>query len=383
MRGRRRSFRGRAVRGTHDDRPRPAGRRRRDVRSEHRDEDRRVDRIELREERVDLSGERRDLVVAGSIGHVRVVAPIPVVSDVHELYFEESGNPVGMPVVFLHGGPGGGTTPEQRRFFDPAAYHIVLFDQRGCGRSHPLACLEQNTTWDLVDDIDRLRAHLDIKRWVVFGGSCGSTPALAYSERYPESVRALVLRGIFLLRPSEIRWSYQEGASNLFRDAWEEFIAPIERDARDDLVLAYRSRLLAEDPGVRLEAARAWCVWEARTSRLLPDPTLVELNSDPRVAEALARIECHYFTHGGFLAVPDQLLEEVGRIRHIPARIVQGRYDVVCPMTSAWDLHRRWPEAGFEIVPDAGHTATEPGTTDRLIEATDHFRDTLSPSTND
>ncbi len=301
------------------------------------------------------------------IGHLRV-------SPIHEIYWEESGSPDGTPAVFVHGGPGGGTSADDRRFFDPAAYRIVLFDQRGSGRSTPHASLEENTTWDLVADMERLRESLGIGRWVVFGGSWGSTLALAYAEHHPHRVRALVLRGIFLLRPHEIRWFYQEGASFLFPDAWEDFLAPIPPAERDDLVAAYHRRLTGDDPAALGEAARAWSTWEARTSKLRPDPKLVERYAGEATADAFARIECHYFVNRGFFSTPHELLDGVDRIRHIPARIVQGRYDVVCPMTSAWDLHRRWPEAGLEVVPDAGHSATETGTIDRLVSATDEFR---------
>ncbi len=297
------------------------------------------------------------------------------VSALHELYYEESGEPAGTPAVFLHGGPGGGTIPDHRRFFDPAAYRIVLFDQRGAGRSRPHASLEENTTWDLVADIERLREHLGIQRWVVFGGSWGSTLALAYAERHPERVRALVLRGIFLLRPHEIRWFYQEGASFLFPDAWEAYLAPIPSTERGDLLAAYHRRLTSRHRTTRLRAARAWSVWEASTSRLLQDPGMMDAFAADPLAEAMARIECHYFVNGGFFETPDQLLGGVDRLRAIPAVIVQGRYDLVCPVTTAWDLHRRWPEAEFQIVPDAGHAASEPGTVDRLVSATDRFRD--------
>ncbi len=296
-------------------------------------------------------------------------------SALHELYYEESGEPAGTPAVFLHGGPGGGTIPDHRRFFDPAAYRIVLFDQRGAGRSRPHASLEENTTWDLVADIERLREHLGIQRWVVFGGSWGSTLALAYAERHPERVRALVLRGIFLLRPHEIRWFYQEGASFLFPDAWEAYLAPIPSTERGDLLAAYHRRLTSRHRTTRLRAARAWSVWEASTSRLLQDPGMMDAFAADPLAEAMARIECHYFVNGGFFETPDQLLGGVDRLRAIPAVIVQGRYDLVCPVTTAWDLHRRWPEAEFQIVPDAGHAASEPGTVDRLVSATDRFRD--------
>jgi proline iminopeptidase len=296
------------------------------------------------------------------------------VSDRHEIYHEECGAPDGTPVVFVHGGPGGGASEDDRRFFDPASYRIILFDQRGAGRSRPHASLDQNTTWDLVADMERLREHLGVERWVIFGGSWGSTLALAYAESHPERVRALVLRGIFLLRPHEIRWFYQEGASFLFPDAWEDYVAPIPRGERGDLVAAYHRRLTGDDRALRAVAARAWSRWEATTSKLRPDARLVERFSEDATADAFARIECHYFVNGGFFATPDQLLDGVDRIRHIPAAIVQGRYDVVCPMTTAWDLHRRWPEAAFEVVADAGHSATEPGTIDRLVEATDRFR---------
>ncbi len=293
----------------------------------------------------------------------------------HELHVEESGSPDGTPVVFVHGGPGGGTSPDQRRFFDPAAYRIVLFDQRGCGRSTPHASLEANTTWDLVADIERIRLALGLERWVVFGGSWGSTLALAYAQTHPERVAALVLRGIFLLRPHEIRWFYQEGASFLFPDAWAAYLAPIPPAERGDLVAAYHRRLTSEDAAARLPAARAWSVWEATTSRLLPDAVSIAEAAGNTEAEALARIECHYFVNAGFLSSPDQLLRGIDRIRAIPAVIVQGRYDVVCPMTTAWDLHEAWPEADFEVVADAGHSAFEPGNIDRLVAATDRFRD--------
>ncbi|MCU0506290.1 MAG: prolyl aminopeptidase [Chloroflexi bacterium] len=296
------------------------------------------------------------------------------VSDIHEVYWEESGSPDGTPVVFVHGGPGGGTSPDQRRFFDPAAYRIVLFDQRGCGKSTPASCLEENTTWDLVADMERIREHLGIDRWVVFGGSWGSTLALAYAETHPDRVRALVLRGIFLLRPKELRWYYQEGASFVYPDAWESFVAPIPEDERDDLVGAFHRRLMGDDPASRRAAAKAWSVWEASTSFLLPSEEHVSSFEEDAFADAFARIENHYFVNGGFFDHPDQLLDEVDRVRHIPAVIVQGRYDMPCPVTTAWELHRRWPEADFHIVPDAGHAAMEPGTRSLLVEACDRFR---------
>lgn len=297
------------------------------------------------------------------------------VSDLHEIHVEESGNPGGTPVVFVHGGPGGGTEPWQRRFFDPARYRIVLFDQRGCGRSTPHAELRENTTWDLVADMERIREHLGIDRWVVFGGSWGSTLSLAYAETHPQRVRALVLRGVFMLRPEEIRWFYQEGCSWIYPDAWEHFLKPIPEAERGDMVNAYHRRLTSDDPAVRSEAARAWSIWEGSTSKLLPNTDLVGNFGDAHFAEAFARIECHYFVNGGFFERPDQLLAHVDRIRHIPAVIVQGRYDVVCPIKSAWDLHRAWPEATLQIVADAGHAASEAGIVQKLVEATDRFAD--------
>jgi proline iminopeptidase len=296
------------------------------------------------------------------------------VSDVHELYFEESGNPQGRPAVFLHGGPGGGTEPKYRRFFDPQAYRIVLFDQRGCGKSTPHASLVDNTTWHLVADIETLRGHLGIESWVVFGGSWGSTLALAYAETHPQRVQALVLRGIFLLRKQEIDWFYQRGASVLFADAWEGYLAPIPEAERGDLLRAYHRRLTSDDPAVRQEAARAWSVWEGSTSCLFPNAELIAKTGGDEFSLAFARIECHYFVNRGFFGRDAQLLEDVGRIRRIPGVIVQGRYDVVCPMESAWALHRAWPEAELHLVRDAGHSALEPGIVHELVQATDRFR---------
>jgi proline iminopeptidase len=296
------------------------------------------------------------------------------VSPLHEVYFEESGNPKGKPVIFVHGGPGGGTDPKQRRFFDPAAYRIVLFDQRGCGKSTPHACVEENTTWHLVEDMETLRRHLGIERWQVFGGSWGSTLALAYAQKHPERVTELVLRGIFLLRKQEIHWFYQHGASVLFPDAWEDFLAPIPPEERGNLLQAYHRRLMGEDARVRQEAARAWSVWEARTSYLLPNAATISHFGEDEFSLAFARIETHYFVNGAFLRSDSQLLEDVPRIRHIPGVIVQGRYDIPCPVESAWALHKAWPEAELKIIPDAGHAAAEPGITAALVEATDRFR---------
>jgi proline iminopeptidase len=296
------------------------------------------------------------------------------VSPLHTIYYEVCGHPAGTPVVFLHGGPGGGIAPDHRRFFDPAAYRIVLFDQRGAGRSTPHATLEENTTWDLVADIERLRAHLGIERWVVFGGSWGSTLALAYAETHPGRVRALVLRGIFLCRAWEIHWFYQEGASAIFPDRFADYLAPIPEAERGDLLHAYYRRLTSADEAVRLEAARAWSGWEGGTVRLIPDAALVAQFESPHKALALARIECHYFVNRIFFDADDWLLEHVAAIRRIPGVIVQGRYDVVCPTRSAWDLSRAWPEADLVVVPDAGHHALEPGIAAALVSATDRFR---------
>ena len=297
------------------------------------------------------------------------------VSDLHTLYFEQVGNPNGKPIVFLHGGPGGGCEPFYRRYFDPQKWRVVLFDQRGCGRSTPHAELRENTTWDLVDDIEKLRSHLGINSWTVFGGSWGSTLALAYSQTHPDRCTGLILRGIFLLRSKELRWFYQEGASYLFPDAWEDYLKPIPPAERHDLIAAYYQRLTSTDPLVRQKAAQAWSVWEGRTSKLLVDPALAQRFGMENFADAFARIECHYFVNRGFLPSDDYLLQQIDRIRHIPAAIVQGRYDVVCPPVSAWELHRAWPEAELLIVPDAGHSATEPGIRSALVGLSDRFAD--------
>jgi proline iminopeptidase len=296
------------------------------------------------------------------------------VSDTHEIYWEVSGNPEGKPAVFVHGGPGGGTNAKQRRFFDPAAYRIVLFDQRGCGKSTPHANLEDNTTWHLVSDMEALREELGIERWQVFGGSWGSTLALAYAQRHRDRVTELILRGIFLLRRKELLWFYQEGASALFPDAWQHYLAPIPEAERGDMMSAYYRRLTSDDPRERLAAARAWSVWEASTSFLLQRPEYIEHAAADEFALAFARIECHYFVNRGFFEVDGQLLRDVDRIRDVPGVIVQGRYDVVCPTSSAWELAQAWPEAKLEIVPDAGHSSYEPGIVDHLVRATDRFR---------
>jgi proline iminopeptidase len=295
------------------------------------------------------------------------------VSPIHELYYEQVGKPTGKPVVFLHGGPGGGIVPDYRRYFDPKVYRVVLFDQRGSGKSTPHASLEENTTWHLVSDIEQLREHLGIDTWQVFGGSWGSTLALAYAETHPDRVRELVLRGIFLCRPKEIQWFYQEGASAIFADVWEQYLNVIPEDERADMVSAYYRRLTNEDNAIRLEAARAWSIWEGSTSKLFFDPAMIEKFADAEFALAFARIECHYFMNNAFFSSDNYLIESIGKIRQIPSVIVQGRYDVVCPMTSAWDLHRSWPEAQLHIIPDAGHSISEPGIISALVEATDNF----------
>jgi len=295
------------------------------------------------------------------------------VSPIHTVYYEESGNPKGKPVVFVHGGPGGGTDPKHRRFFDPQRYRIVLFDQRGCGRSTPHACLDDNTTWALVSDMEKVRVKLGIEKWLVFGGSWGSTLALAYAEAHPERVSELVLRGIFLLRKWEIDWFYQRGSSRMFPEAWEKYLEPIPKSEQGDLLAAYHARLTSPDPQVALNAARAWSIWEGSTSCLLPDVDLVNKMGADQFALAFARIECHYFVNKGFFECETQLLDDIERIRAIPGVVVQGRYDVVCPAESAWDLARAWPEAKLVIVPDAGHSAMEPGILNALISATDDF----------
>jgi proline iminopeptidase len=297
------------------------------------------------------------------------------VSDVHEIYFEESGNPRGKPAVFLHGGPGAGTDARMRTFFDPKIYRIVLFDQRGCGKSRPHASLVDNTSWHLVADLEKLRTHLGIDRWQVFGGSWGSTLALLYAESHPEQVTELVLRGIFLLRKWEIEWFYQNpgGAGALYPDLWEKYVEPIPESERGEMITAYYKRLTSADPEVLRAAAKAWSIWEGATSFLHLNPRYVAKFQEDDYAAAFARIECHYFVNRGFMRTDNQLIEDVQRIRHIPAVIVQGRYDVICPMKSAWDLHRAWPEAALKIVPDAGHSAFEQGNLHELVSATDRF----------
>ena len=295
------------------------------------------------------------------------------VSGLHTLYYEQCGNPDGRAALFLHGGPGFGLAESFRSFFNPEMWRIVLFDQRGSGQSTPHSCLEENTTWHLVEDIETLRKHLGIERWLVFGGSWGSTLALAYAQMHPDRVSQLVLRGIFLCRRKEIEWFYQQGASAIFPDAWEDYVRVIPVGERNDLLGAFYRPLTGPHEAVRLEAGPAWRVWEGSTSMLRPDKALIEHMGDALQALAVARIECHYFTNNTFFESDNYLLERVGLIRHIPATIVQGRYDVVCPMMSAWDLHRAWPEADFRVVPDAGHSSMEPGIVAELVDATDRY----------
>jgi len=292
--------------------------------------------------------------------------------DGHQIYWELCGNPDGRPAVFLHGGPGSGCSPDHRRLFDPTKYCVLLFDQRGCGRSLPVASLENNTTWHLVADMERLRQMLGAERWLVFGGSWGSTLALAYAQRHTERVSALVVRGIFTLRRQEVQWYYQEGASRIFPDLWEAFLAPIPPAERHDLVAAYHRRLTGSDPMAQLACARAWSLWEGQTIRLLPDPANATKHAQDAFALAFARIENHYFTHGGWMD-EGQLLRDAGRLADLPGVIVQGRYDVCTPADTAWALHRAWPQAEFHLVPDAGHAFNEPGILTCLLNATDRF----------
>ena len=295
--------------------------------------------------------------------------------DEHKIYYEECGNPNGKPAVFLHGCPGGGGSVNVRRFFNPDVYRIIVFDQRGCGRSLPHGCLENNTTWDLVEDIESLKRFLDIEKWLVFGGSWGSTLSLAYAQKYPESVSELVLRGIFMLRQKELDWFYQYGASKIFPEAWEEFLIPIDESDRNNLMEAYHKIFLGNDESKKLDAAIAWSRWEASTSTLSYKPELVSSFADPKFALAFALIENHYFINKGFLDSENQLIrkESIDKIRHIPAKIIQGRYDIVCPMETAWELSRNWSEADLIVAPSSGHSAFEKEITHELIKATKEF----------
>lgn len=300
-------------------------------------------------------------------GHLKV-------SDIHEIYYEQAGNPRGIPVVFLHGGPGGGINPDHRRFFDPNHYRIVLFDQRGCGQSTPHAELRENTTWDLVADIEKLRTHLGINKWHLFGGSWGSTLALAYAITYPEKSLSLMLRGIFLCRPSELQWFYQQGASQIFPDFWEKYENFIPPEERNDFIRAYYKRLTSENQDHRLQAARIWSQWEAATSRLIPKADAVEAFEDPHLALAFARIECHYFINNAFFKTDNWILENASKIAHLPCRIVQGRYDVVCPPKSAWELHQALPKSELVWGASSGHAAMEPEICAALLQTTQDFK---------
>lgn len=297
------------------------------------------------------------------------------VSGLHEIYYEECGNPDGKPALMVHGGPGGGCNPTMRRYHDPEQYRIILFDQRGCGRSTPHASLEENTTWDLVADMERIREELGIERWQLLGGSWGSTLSLAYAQTHPQRVSELILRGIFTLRRSELEWFYQEGCSWIYPDAFEAYLAPIPAEERDDMISAYYKRLTHPDRAVQLEAAKAWSVWEGSTLSLLEDENRVRNFASENYAIAFARIECHYFVHRGFLDRDDQLIADAGKLAGIPGTIVHGRYDVVTPLKSAWELSRAWPEADLRIVPDSGHAMTEPGIIHELVSATRRYAD--------
>ena len=296
------------------------------------------------------------------------------VSGLHEIYVAEYGNPKGKPVVVLHGGPGAGMNPTMPRFHDPAIYRMILFDQRGCGRSTPYAELRENTTWNLVADMEKIRGHLGIGRWQVFGGSWGSTLALAYAETHTSQVNELVLRGIFTLRRKELEWFYQEGASQILPEAFEEYVKPIPEDERSDLIAAYHRRLVGPDKDVQLAAARAWSTWEGTAISLLPDPARVAAFGEPQYALAFARIECHYFQNAGFFDRDDQLIANAWRLKDIPGVIVHGRYDLCTPISIAWDLHKAWPEAAYRVVPDSGHAMSEPGIIHELVTATEEFK---------
>ena len=299
------------------------------------------------------------------------------VDEHHRLYLEESGNPDGIPVVFLHGGPGANSDAMHRRFFDPKKYRIILFDQRGCGQSIPHASLQDNTSQDLVDDLERIRAALEIKQWVVFGGSWGSTLALLYSQAHPANVLALVVRGIFLCRNEDVQWFYQQGTSALFPEYWQDFIAPIPESERGDMIKAYYQVLTGSDEVAKMRAAEAWSVWEGRTACLQTNDAVVDYFSDPHVALSVARIEAHYFVNNSFLQ-PNQILNNADKLKEIPGYIVHGRYDVICPAQQAWALHQAWPESELNMIEDAGHAVSEPGITQRLVEIMDELAVKLS-----
>ena len=296
------------------------------------------------------------------------------VSDIHELYVEECGNPNGVPVLFIHGGPGAGISKNHRRVFDPSYYRIVLFDQRGAGKSTPHACLEENTTWDLIRDMEAIRTKLDVDQWLLFGGSWGSTLSLAYAQTHPHTISGLILRGIFLCREEEFKWFYQEGCHWIYPDAWENYCAVIPPAERGDMMKAFYKRLTSDDTETRLTAARAWSGWEGATVKLIPEPSLVSKFEEDHLALSMARIECHYFMNNCFFSKKNQLLADAALITHIPTWIVHGCYDVVCPVKNAWELKKALPQATLKIVADAGHTFDEPGTLSALIEATEAFK---------
>ncbi|AEE88152.1 Proline iminopeptidase [Francisella cf. novicida Fx1] len=296
------------------------------------------------------------------------------VSDIHTIYFEECGNPNGKPALFIHGGPGGGIQPSYRQYFNPDKYRVILVDQRGCGKSTPFAELKENTTQDLIEDFEKIRKKLNIDKWMLFGGSWGSTLGLAYAQAYPEVVTELVLRGIFLGREKELSWLYQHGASMVFPDMWEKYIEPIPVEQRKDFISAYYSILTGDDEELKQKAAIAWSVWEASTSKLFVDKKSIDRYGEDKFSLAFARIECHYFKNKLFIEEA-QLLKEADKIKDIPGVIVQGRYDMVCPAVSAWDLHKVWPKAELDIIADAGHSISEPGILEALVRATDKFTD--------
>jgi len=299
------------------------------------------------------------------------------VSDTHTLYIEESGNPEGVPVIFLHGGPGGNCEPGHRRFFNPEEYRIILFDQRGCGKSKPHASLIENTTWDLVEDLEKIRKYLEIESWVVFGGSWGSTLALIYAQTFPERIKGLILRGIFLSRDEDIRWLFQGGAARLFPEAWQHYLEPIPKDEREDMIAAYHKRLTSHNEIVRMGAAKAWSIWEGTTATLMPDKNVVDHFSDPHIALSIARIECHYFINQSFLS-PGQILDNIHKLKNIPGFIVHGRYDIICPIDQAVLLSQYWSNSKLKVIDNAGHAVTEKGISDALVMSCNQMLEILS-----
>ena len=296
------------------------------------------------------------------------------VSDLHTIYYEQVGNPKGKPILFLHGGPGAGIDPTCRRYFDPQFYRIILFDQRGCGKSEPHAELEKNTTWDLVDDIEKLREHCNIEKWVVFGGSWGATLSLIYAILYSEKVLGLILRGIWLSRKEEVNWLYQEGTSRFYPEAWEEYLKPIDMKNRNDIVKAYYDIFTGGNNNDQVAAAKAWSIWEASVSKLIPSQDLISSFGDPYNAISIAKLECHYFVNNMFAKSDNYILENINNISNVPTVIINGRYDMVCPIYTAWELHKALPKSKFIVVQDAGHSASEPGTINELVKATEDYK---------